>query len=111
MPRKSRFSRHGEYFHVIIRGNNKANIFFTEDDRVYFYSLLKHGVEKYKYKIHAFCLMTNHVHIALQVGDIVISKLMHNITFIYAKWINRLQERVGHVFQGRFKSIFKEITR
>lgn len=106
MPRKTRFSFCGEYYHVIVRGNNKNRIFFSPADRLHFMSLLEYGVTHYKYKIHAFCLMSNHVHIALQVENVSISKIMHNITFRYAKWLNSRQKRVGHVFQGRFKSIF-----
>lgn len=106
MPRKPRVSIQGAYYHVIIRGNNRAQIFFTDDDRKVFLFFMKECVKKYKCIIHAYCLMTNHVHIALQLDEIPVSKIMHNITFRYARWINTKQKRVGHVFQGRFKSIF-----
>jgi hypothetical protein len=49
--------------------------------------------------------MTNHIHLAIQVGEVPLSRIMQNITFRYTKWINWRQKRSGHLFQGRFKAI------
>jgi putative transposase len=105
MARKPRIHYPGAFYHVILRGNNKQQIFFSNQDREYFYSLLQEGVSRFNYRIHAFCLMTNHVHLLLQVGIIPLSKVIHNLCFRYSKNINKLQSKVGHLFQGRYKAI------
>jgi len=49
--------------------------------------------------------MTNHIHIALQVGDIPLSRAMQNLSFRYTRWINWREKRTGHLFQGRYKAV------
>ncbi len=107
MPRKNRDSHFpGAIFHAIIRGNNRQNIFFSTEDRHHFYRLLEEGSSRFKYKIHAFCLMTNHVHLLLEVTEVPLAKVMQNLTFRYAQHVNKKLNRVGHLFQGRYKAIF-----
>jgi REP element-mobilizing transposase RayT len=67
--------------------------------------LLQEGIEKYGHRVHAFCLMKNHVHLLIQVGDISLSKIIQNLAFRYSQRINRKNKRIGHLFQGRFKAI------
>lgn len=55
----------GGLYHVILRGNARQDIFFTAADRLYVYELLAEGVTRFGYRVHAFCLMTNHLHLAL----------------------------------------------
>ena len=88
-----------------MRGNARQDIFFDDEDRIRFYLLLQEGTEKYGHRIHAFCLMTNHVHLAIQVGDVSLSRIMQNLTFRYTKWINWRQNRSGHLFQGRYQAV------
>ena len=75
---------------------------FTAADRRYFYDLLAEGVARFGYRVHAFCLMTNHLHLALQAGESPLSAAMQNLSFRYTRYINTRLKRVGHVFQGRF---------
>lgn len=105
MARKPRIHFPGAVYHVILRGNRGENIFFTRADRARFYFLLQEGVERFEHRIHAFCLMTNHVHLAIQVGTIPLSRIMQNISFRYTSYINRRKRRTGHVFQGRYKAL------
>jgi hypothetical protein len=49
--------------------------------------------------------MTNHVHLAIQVGDVPLSRIMQNLAFRYTRWVNWRQNRSGHLFQGRFKAV------
>ncbi|MDX1900507.1 MAG: transposase [Gammaproteobacteria bacterium] len=105
MARKVRIYYPGATYHVMLRGNEKKRIFFTNEDRIYFCSLLAEGTQRFGYKVFAFCLMDNHVHLAIQVNDIPLSKIVHNFSFRYAQWINKTQQRVGHLFQGRHKAI------
>lgn len=105
MARKPRVHYPTALYHVIMRGNARQDIFFDNEDRIRFYLLLQEGTEKYGHRIHAFCLMTNHVHLAIQVGDISLSRIMQNLAFRYTKWINWRQNRSGHLFQGRYKAV------
>jgi REP element-mobilizing transposase RayT len=105
MARKPRIHIPGGFYHVMLRGNGGADIFFTEADRYRFYLLMQEGVERYGHRIHAFCLMSNHVHLVIQVGDVSLSRIMQNLSFRYTRWINGQRKRTGHLFQGRFKAI------
>jgi len=67
--------------------------------------LLGGGVERYGHRIHAMCCMSNHIHLAVQVGNVPLSKIMQNLSFRYTRWINKQQQRVGHLFQGRYNAI------
>ncbi len=105
MPRKPRVNLPGGYYHVMMRGNGGDNIFYSPTDRSRFLLLLQQGLERYGHRIHAFCLMDNHVHLLIQVGAIPLSKIIQNVGFRYTRFINHRHKRLGHLFQGRFKSI------
>ena len=104
MARKPRLHLPGGLYHVILRGNARQDVFFTPSDRAYFYTLLAEGVTRFGYRVHAFCLMSNHLHLALQAGDSALSAGMQNLSFRYTRYLNARLGRVGHVFQGRFKA-------
>lgn len=105
MARKPRIHSPGGLYHVIFRGNGGQPVFLREDDRYRFYLLLQEGTVRFAYRIHAFCLMTNHIHLALQVGDIPLQRGMQNLSFRYTRWINWREKRTGHLFQGRYKAV------
>ena len=105
MPRKPRVHFLGAHYHVMLRGNGGMPIFSDQDDRRKLLDLLQESVNRFQYRIHAYCLMTNHVHIAMQVSDIPLSKIIQNISFRYTRFINRKQKRIGHLFQGRYKAL------
>ena len=105
MARRPRIHHQGALYHVILRGNGKQDIFFDDQDRYRFYLLLQEGVERFQCRIHAFCLMTNHVHLVVQVEDIPLSRIMQNISFRYTRWINWCHNRSGHLFQVRYKAV------
>jgi len=88
MARKPRIHHPGAVYHVILRGNGKQDIFFEDGDRYRFYLLLQEAVEQFWCRIHAFCLMTNHVQLVIQMADIPLSRIMQNISFRYTRWIN-----------------------
>jgi REP element-mobilizing transposase RayT len=104
MPRRPRVHFPGAVYHVILRGNDRGDIFFDDLDRFRFYLLLQEGVERFKSRVLAFCLMTNHVHLAIQVDQIPLSHIIQNLSFRYTRWINWRKHRVGHLFQGRYKA-------
>lgn len=106
MPRKARMMHFpGAIYHTILRGNNRQNIFFSKEDRYHLYSLFEEGILRFGYRIHAFCLMTNHIHLLIEIADIPLEKIMQNLAFRYAQWSNKKMNRVGHLFQGRYKAI------
>lgn len=92
-------------YHVLIRGINKQDIFVDNQDRRKFLRELKISKQKYGYLFYAYVLMSNHVHLVICDKNDKISELIHKICTRYAIYFNKKYDRVGHVFQNRFKSI------
>jgi len=111
MSRKPRIHYPGAVYHVILRGNAGQPIFFDDRDRYRLYLLLQYVGEKFNCRIFGFCLMTNHIHLVVQTGDISLSRIMQNLSLRYTKWINFTQSRTGHVFQGRYKALLLDADR
>ena len=105
MARKPRIHYPGACYHVILRGNARQDIFFEDGDRYRFFLLMQEGIERYGHRIHAFCLMTNHIHLVIQVADVPLPRIMQNLTFRYTRWANWSQGKSGHLFQGRYKAV------
>lgn len=105
MARKPRIHLDGALYHVMLRGNGGQPIFLIDEDRDAFEDLVAEGVSRFGHRIHAYCWMGNHVHLAVQVADTPLSKIMQNLAFRYTRFINRREERIGHLFQGRFKAL------
>ncbi len=105
MARKPRIHLPGGFYHVMLRGNAGQDIFFTDNDRYRLYLLMQEGVERFNYRVHAFCLMSNHIHLVIQVADIPLSRIMQNLSLRYTQWMNKRRRRMGHLFQGRYKAI------
>jgi len=105
MARKPRIHLPGGVYHVMLRGNGGQEIFPGDKDYAYLYGLFDEGTQRFGYRIHAFCCMPNHLHLAVQVGEIPLSRALQNVAFRYTRWINRRMQRVGHLFQGRYKAI------
>jgi len=105
MARKPRIHAPGATYHVILRGNARQDIFSDDKDRYRFYEILQKSCERYQCRVHAFCLMTNHIHLEMQVGDFSLSRIMQNISQRYTQWLNWRYKKSGHVFQGRYKAV------
>lgn len=105
MARKKRYHTQGAFYHVMNRGNRKQNIFFNDHHFELFCKQLEQVIDQYSCKIHLFCLMTNHVHLVIEVGNIPLSKIMQSINSLYARKLNDDIKQIGHVFQGRYKAI------
>lgn len=104
MARKPRIVSKTGIYHVILRGNNKQAIFEDEEDRDFFLSLLSKYSKQLKFNVYSYCLMDNHVHMVIHENNYSISAIIKRIAGSYAIWFNRKYERVGHLFQDRFKS-------
>ncbi|MDP3058442.1 MAG: transposase [bacterium] len=101
MARQARKESPSGYYHVMMRGNNREEIFGLERQKVYFIELMRMAAN---IEIAAFCIMDNHVHLVLK-GDVAdVSTEIKKINIKYAMMINREEKRTGHVFQGRFRS-------
>lgn len=109
MARKPRIYYPGALYHIIMRGNARQDVFVSYEDRNRFLLFMQEGVERYGHRVLAYCLMTNHIHLAIQVADIPLSRIMQNLTFRYTKWLNWRLNRVGHIFQGRYKAILIDV--
>lgn len=105
MARKPRVHLPGAFYHVMLRGNRGDTIFFDNKDREVFILLLSECIKRFNFRVHAFCLKTNHVHLAIQVGEIPLAKIIQNISFRYTRIMNKKLNRIGHLFQGRYKAI------
>jgi REP element-mobilizing transposase RayT len=105
MPRKPRIHTPGAIYHVILRGNARQDIFSDDKDRYRFYEVIQKSSERFGHRILAFCLMTNHVHLAVRVSEIPLSRIMQNVSMRYTQWYNWRHKKSGHVFQGRYKAV------
>ena len=105
MARKPRIHYPGAVYHVILRGNAGQTVFFCDRDRSRYYLFLQRAVDTFGCRIHAFCLMTNHIHLIVQTGTTPLSRIMQQLSQCYTAWINYSQSRTGHLFQGRYKAL------
>ena len=109
MPRRARLSLPGIPWHIIQRGNNRSACFYTDEDYRYYLDTLKEQADKYKCLIHAYVLMTNHVHLLLtpEKKDSA-SLLMKHLGQRYVQYINRTYKRSGTLWEGRFRSFLTQ---
>lgn len=95
-------------YHLTSRGNARAAIFCDDADRLEFLGVLGNIVEQYNWCCHSYCLMDNHYHVLVETPDANLSSGMRQLGGIYTQKFNRRHNQVGHVFQGRYKSILVE---
>lgn len=108
MARPLRIEYPGAVYHITSRGNARADIYLSDDDRQAFLDILGNTLEKYNWLCHAFCLLSNHYHLLIETPDPNLSLGMRQLNGIYTQTFNRANDRVGHVFQGRYKAILVE---
>ena len=105
MPRAPREINPEGIYHIIARGNNKSPVFHDANDYLKYLSILNEAKEQYGFSIYHYVLMPNHVHLLLQPNCEKLSLFMHDIQMNYAKSYCKKHAFVGHVWQGRFKSL------
>ena len=109
MPRANRICFPGAVYHIFQRGNNKQDIFLDDADRLYFLKLLAGTRKMFNYLLHCYVLMNNHFHMTIETpSSTPISEIMQSVSFNYAVYFNKRHERIGHLFQDRFKGIMVE---
>ncbi len=109
MPRPLRLHVPGAFYHVTLRGNHRQNIFFTPADRQVFNELVAEVIERFSARLHAYCLMTNHVHLLVQVGDTPLGRLMLRIAGQYARIVQRHLHTTGHLFEKRYYPVLVDV--
>lgn len=93
------------FYHVYNRGHNKQTIFYDAKDYQRYLKRLREYLEKHEVTILAYCLMPNHLHLLLrQDGNDSIDRFIHRLHTAYTMYFNKKYERVGAVFQGKFKA-------
>jgi len=105
MPRQPRLHLPGGFYHVILRGNGRQAIFFDNEDRDQWQAILQKALVRCRHRLHAYCWMTNHVHMAMQAGAEPLSDFMRILASRYAKYLNRKRRRPGHLFERRYRAI------
>ncbi|HWQ77074.1 MAG TPA: transposase [Syntrophomonas sp.] len=104
MARKARERCESCIYHVVLRGINRQDIFYDDDDFKRFLETIKKKKTESQFELYGYCLMSNHVHILIHEKNDNISRIMSRIGTSYAWWYNRKYDRTGHVFQGRYGS-------
>jgi REP element-mobilizing transposase RayT len=104
MPRPPRIDFPDAVYHVTSRGNGRADIFYSDDDRRRFLAQLAHHLHQCGVKLYAFVLMDNHFHVLCRTPRANLSRFMQRLLSSYALYWRYKHRRPGHLFQGRFKA-------
>ncbi len=105
MARLPRFVISGQPQHIIQRGNNRDIIFVSDDDYRFYLESLKDACKQYKCDVHAYVLMTNHVHLLMTPRmENSISKVMQSLGRRYVQYFNYTYDRTGTLWEGRYKA-------
>ena len=104
MPRIARKKSISNIYHVMIRGINRQVIFEEDADRICFMKILDRCKEISGFRLYAFVLMPNHVHLLIEPACETLNTALTRIETRYAMWFNRKYERAGYLFQNRYRS-------
>ena len=105
MSRPLRVEYSGAVYHVTSRGNEKKCIFRSERDRELFIYVLRQTIARFHWLCHGYVLMENHYHLLIETPEPNLSRGMRQLNGVYSQSFNRLHQRVGHLFQGRFNAV------
>jgi len=105
MSRPLRIEFSGALYHVTSRGDGRKAIYRDDRDRRDYLDVLSEVCKRFNWCVHAYCLMDNHYHLLIETPDGNLSRGMRQLNGVYTQHFNRHHNRVGHVFQGRYKAI------
>ena len=105
MPRKLRLESEGGIYHVINRGNYRAAIFQKAKTKEAFLQCLDEACAKTGWRVHAWCVMSNHYHLAVETPGANLVDGMRWLQGTFSVRFNRMRDERGHLFQGRYKSL------
>ncbi len=103
MSRRKRNWQPGTYYHVIMRGNNRSNVYNDELDKYHLMRCIEDAHERYPLTILAFCIMSNHFHILMKSDD-DLSIIMRLINRRYSDYYSKRYRHVGRIYQRRYYS-------
>jgi REP element-mobilizing transposase RayT len=104
MSRPLRLEYAGAWWHITSRGVERRNVFADDCDRRAFLRTVAAVVRGFRWRLHAYVLMSNHFHMLVETVEPTLSRGMHKLGGTYAAFFNQRHDRVGHLFQGRFKA-------
>jgi len=93
------------WYHVTARGNERREIYRSDQDRQVFLARLGQSVGRFGMVLHGYVMMANHFHLIVEPREDNLSRAMQWLNVSYSQWFNRRHQRSGHLFQGRFKSV------
>ena len=99
-----RIQSEANIYHVVARGTGKQIIFENDEDRKHFLNLFRKTLNDFDAEAYAWCLMSNHIHLLMRCPIDTLSKMMQSMLWTYAVYFNKRSDRVGHLFQERFRS-------
>jgi len=105
MARPLRIQYPGAVYHITCRGNDRKNIFGDNLDRKKLLEIFVHSLMVYKVKLFSYVLMDNHFHLLVETPLGNLSEFMRQFNITYTGYYNRRHKRIGHLYQGRYKSI------
>ncbi len=108
MARPQRIEYEGAVYHVTARGNERRAIFLDDGDRSRFLRVLSESVEQFDVRLYLFCLMPNHIHLALETPQANLGRFMHRLQTAYTVYFNHRHSRHGHLTQGRYRASLVE---
>ena len=104
MPRQARKRSNTQIYHAMLRGINQQQIFEDNEDYAKFIQVIRDCKSLSGFQLFAYCLMGNHIHLLLKETNEPIEQIFRRIGSRYVYWYNVKYQRVGHLFQDRFKS-------
>jgi putative transposase len=105
MPRIARAVAVGFPHHIIQRGNNRQKVFFAQETRKKYLSLLKEYLEKWDASLLVYCLMSNHVHLLIRPNlEESLAKIMQGVSLCYTQYFNRRYKKTGRLWESRYHS-------
>ena len=104
MPRPPRLHVPGGCYHVILRGNHREPLFGSRRDRHALNAIVSDVLSRFRFRIHAFCWMTNHLHALIQISDQPLGKAMQRIAMRYSRYRHKRLDTTGHLFERRYKA-------
>jgi putative transposase len=105
MPRRPRLHVPGGFYHVTLRGNHRQAIFFRESDRARLDEIVAESLHSLAARLHAYCWMTNHLHLLVQTSNVPLGKLIQRIASQYARTTQSFLQTTGHLFERRYHAV------
>jgi len=105
VARQKRIKSETGIYHIMLRGINKQQVFFDDEDYIQFLHILSKVKTLNGFKLHSYCLMSNHIHLLIQEGNEPLELIFKRLGDRFIYWYNLKYKRTGPVFQGRYKSV------